>query len=64
MPEGGYKNQNVDSNVELGDSIKKINDSLKLEIKNLDSLKNVEIIEIKNLDNDSTVKLFYKLISE
>ena len=30
----------------------------------LRSRKNAEIIEVKSLDNDSTVKLFYKLICE
>ena len=35
-----------------------------LEVNNLDSIKNAEIVEIKNLDNDSTIKLFYKLICE
>lgn len=46
------------------DSIKKENDKLILEVNNLDSLKNAKIIEVKSLDNDSTVKLFYKLICE
>lgn len=44
------------------DSIKqKIND-VKLENKKLDSIKNVKIEEVKNLDNDSTLKLFNELI--
>ena len=38
-------------------------DSLINEINCLDSIKNEKIIEIYNLDNDSTVKLFYKLVS-
>jgi len=38
-------------------------DSLINEIDELDSIKNEKIIEIYNLDNDSTVKLFYKLVS-
>lgn len=38
-------------------------DSLINEINQLDSIKNEKIIEIYNLDNDSTVKLFYKLVS-
>lgn len=37
-------------------------DSIKLEVKQLDSIKDAKIIEVKGLDNDSTVKLFYKLI--
>ena len=38
-------------------------DSLINEINELDSIKNEKIIEIYNLDNDSTIKLFYKLVS-
>ena len=44
------------------DSITKVNKTLIIEVKQLDSLKNAEIIKIKELDNDSTIKLFYKLI--
>lgn len=46
------------------DSLNKVNDGLILEITNLEDIKNVEIIEVKHLDNDSTLKLFYKLIRE
>lgn len=38
-------------------------DSLINEIDKLDSIKNEKIAEIYNLDNDSTIKLFYKLVS-
>ena len=48
----------VEQNVE----IQKHNDSLKIEVDNLDSIKNAKVIEVKTLDNDSTVKLFYQLI--
>lgn len=48
----------VEQNVE----IQKHNDSLRIEIDNLDSIKNAKVIEVKTLDNDSTIKLFYKLI--
>lgn len=48
----------VEQNVE----IQKHNDSLKIEVDNLDSIKNAKVIEVKDLDNDSTVKLFYQLI--
>lgn len=60
------KNRNIvtNSTIEYVDSIKKENDKLILEVNNLDSLKNAKIIEVKSLDNDSTVKLFYKLIRE
>lgn len=53
------KNNNIiESDVEL----QKHNDSLKIEVDNLDSIKNAKVIEVKTLDNDNTVKLFYKLI--
>lgn len=48
----------VEQNVE----IQKHNDSLRIEVDNLDSIKNAKVIEVKTLDNDSTIKLFYKLI--
>lgn len=48
----------VEQNVE----IQKHNDSLRIEVNNLDSIKNAKVIEVKTLDNDSTIKLFYKLI--
>lgn len=53
------KNNNViEQNIEL----QKHNDSLRIEVDNLDSIKNAKVIEVKTLDNDSTIKLFYKLI--
>ena len=48
----------VEQNVE----IQKHNDSLRIKVDNLDSIKNAKVIEVKTLDNDSTVKLFYQLI--
>ena len=48
--------------VEQNDEIQKHNDSLRIEVDNLDSIKNAKVIEVKTLDNDSTVKLFYQLI--
>ena len=48
----------VEQNVE----IQKHNDSLRIKVDNLDSIKNAKVIEVKALDNDSTVKLFYQLI--
>ena len=48
----------VEQNVE----IQKHNDSLRIEVDNLDSIKNAKVIKVKTLDNDSTVKLFYQLI--
>lgn len=53
------KNNNI---IETDVELQKHNDSLKIEVDNLDSIKNAKVIEVKTLDNDSTVKLFYKLI--
>ena len=54
------KNNNniIETDVEL----QKHNDSLRIEVNNLDSIKNAKVIEVQTLDNDSTVKLFYQLI--
>ena len=46
------------------DSLTKVNDSIKLKVEHLDSVKNAKVIEVSTLDNDSTIKLFYKLVSE
>lgn len=53
------KNNNI---IEPNVEIQKHNDSLKIEVDNLDSIKNAKVIEVQTLDNDSTVKLFYQLI--
>ena len=55
---------NIKENVTVTDSIIKINDSIKIKVEHLDSIKNAKVIEVKTLDNDSTLKLFYKLVSE
>ena len=57
-----YNNNNQVKENNKVDSITKVNKTLIIEVNNLDSLKNAEIIKIKELDNDSTIKLFYKLI--
>lgn len=44
------------------DSIIHDNDSLKLVVSNLDSIKDAKVIEVLTLDNDSSVRLFYKLL--
>ena len=46
------------------ENLNKDNDSLKLEIKNLETIKDAKVIEVSQLDNDSTIKLFYKLVKE
>lgn len=57
-----YKKNNniIETNIEL----QKHNDSLRIKVNNLDSIKNAKVLEVKTLDNDSTVKLFYRLIRE
>ena len=51
-------------NVTIADSIIKVNDSIKIKVEHLDSIKNAKVMEVQTLDNDSTLKLFYKLVSE
>ena len=46
------------------DSLITTNDSIKIQVNKLDSIKDVKIIEVRSLDNDSTIKLFYELVSE
>lgn len=40
------------------------NDSLRIELKHIDKDKNEKIIEVKGLNNDSTYKLFKRLIAK
>jgi len=46
------------------DSINKYNTNIINNIKHIDVIKNEEIEKVKTLNNDSTIKLFYKLINE
>ena len=46
------------------DSVVRENDKLIIKVEHLDSIKDAKIIEVKNLDNDSTLKLFYQLIGK
>ena len=55
---------NTKENVTIADSIIKVNDSIKIKVEHLDSIKNAKVIEVQTLDNDSTLKLFYELVSE
>lgn len=55
---------NIKEPITVTDSIIKVNDSIKIKIEHLDSIKNAKVIEVQTLDNDSTLKLFYKLVSE
>ena len=51
-------------NVNAIDSLTAVNDSIKIKVEKLDSIKDAKVIEVSTLDNDSTLKLFYKLVSE
>ena len=51
-------------NITITDSIIKVNDSIKIKVEHLDSIKNAKVIEVQTLNNDSTLKLFYELVSE
>lgn len=46
------------------DSITKENNTLIIEVEHLDSIKDAKVIEVKSLDNDSTLRLFYQLIGK
>lgn len=46
------------------DSIIIENSKIIIEVEHLDSIKDAEVIEVKTLDNDSTLRLFYKLIGK
>lgn len=46
------------------DSLVSVNDSIKIVVEHLDSVKNAKVIEVKSLDNDSTLSLFYMLLSK
>lgn len=59
---GTYYYRKSNNIIEPDVEIQKHNDSLRIEVDNLDSIKNAKVIEVKTLDNDSTVKLFYQLI--
>ena len=53
------KNNNI---IEKDIELQKHNDSLKFKVNNLDSIKNAKVLEVKVLDDDSTIILFYNLI--
>ena len=46
------------------DSLITVNDSIKIKVEKLDSTKDAKVIEVSTFNNDSTLKLFYKLVSE
>lgn len=58
-----YDTPPVNGNVNV-DSILNTNDSINYVIKQKDSIKYEEVFKVRNLDNDSTVKLFKELVRE
>ena len=46
------------------DSLNNTNKDIYNKIKQLDSIKDAKVIEVKSLDNDSTLRLFYQLIGK
>uniref|UniRef100_A0AAU8MIT6 Uncharacterized protein n=1 Tax=Geladintestivirus 3 TaxID=3233135 RepID=A0AAU8MIT6_9CAUD len=59
---GDYHHKKNNNVIESSVDVEKHNDSLKIKVENLDSAKHAKVIEVEGLDNDSTVKLFYRLI--
>lgn len=59
-------NSTISSPVEITsiDSLNNTNKDIYNKIKQLDSIKNEKVIEVKSLDNDSTLRLFYQLIGK
>lgn len=61
------KNKQVTVKVENNkkiDSLKEDNKTIIIEVEHLDSVKNEKIVKVKELDNDSTLKLFYELLEQ
>lgn len=59
-----YDNTTSTKDVVNVDSIIKTNDSIKIIIKEKDSVKYEEVFKVRNLDTDSTIKLFKELVRE
>ena len=62
-----YEKHNISTpveNITKIDSLTTVNDSIKIKVEKLDSIKDAKIIEVSTLNNDSTLKLFYELVSE
>lgn len=53
-----------DTPTDVVDSLKTVNNNIDENIKHLDSIKNEEINNIRNLDRDSTIKLFKEYTSK
>ncbi len=59
-----FRNSSPVEGIGIVDSLTRVNDSIKIKISKLDSIKDAKVIEVRSLDNDSSVKLFYELVSE
>lgn len=57
-------NRKITKDNNIIENTKRTNDSIRLELKHIDKDKNEKIIEVKGLNNDSTYKLFKRLIAE
>ena len=57
-----YYNKKNNNIIEKDIELQKHNDSLKIKVNNLDSIKNAKVLEVEVLDDDSTISLFYNLI--
>lgn len=57
-----YYNEKNNNIIEKDIELQKHNDSLKIKVNNLDSIKNAKVLEVEVLDDDSTINLFYNLI--
>ena len=58
------KTSNHVENNNVIDSLITVNDTIKIKVEKLDSIKDAKVIEVSTLDNDSTLKLFHELVSE
>lgn len=61
---GYYSNSNKNITNDKIDSLNNKREAIKIKVEKLDSIKDAKIIEVSTLNNDSTLKLFYKLVSE
>ena len=57
------QNTTIENSTKI-DSLITVNDSIKIKVEKLDSIKDAKVIEVSTFNNDSTLKLFYKLVSE
>lgn len=58
------ENKQIKKDNSVIESNKYSNDSIRIELKHIDKDKNEKIIEVKGLNNDSTYKLFKRLVEE